>query len=87
MTFFNGAWISIILVNSEQYLETRSFTSMEISVLGPSESQMSDLSRSMSIDLILREDKWAMIFAVMNAIFTIAERSLKNSGLQRGLNP
>ena len=29
----------------------------------------------------------AMIFAVMNAIFTIALRSLKNSGLQRGLNP
>ena len=29
----------------------------------------------------------AMIFAVMNAIFTIASRSLKNSGLQRGLNP
>ena len=29
----------------------------------------------------------AMIFAVTNAIFTIAQRSLKNSGLQRGLNP
>ena len=27
----------------------------------------------------------AMIFAVMSAIFAIAERSLKNSGLQRGL--
>ena len=29
----------------------------------------------------------AMILAVMNAIFEIAERNLKNSGLQRGLNP
>ena len=28
-----------------------------------------------------------MIFAVMKAIFTIAERSLKNSGLQRGFEP
>ena len=29
----------------------------------------------------------AMILAVMNAIFAIAYRSLKNSGPQRGLNP
>ena len=28
-----------------------------------------------------------MILAVMNAIFEFAERRLKNSGLQRGLNP
>ena len=28
-----------------------------------------------------------MILAVMNAIFEFAVRSLKNSGLQRGLNP
>ena len=29
----------------------------------------------------------AMILAVMNAILAIAKRSLKNSGLQRGLKP
>ena len=29
----------------------------------------------------------AMILAVMNAILAIAQRSLKNSGLHRGLNP
>ena len=29
----------------------------------------------------------AMILAVMDAILAIAKRSLKNSGLQRGLNP
>ena len=28
-----------------------------------------------------------MILAVMNAIFAIAYGTLKNSGLQRGLNP
>jgi len=31
--------------------------------------------------------KWAMIIAVMNAIWAIAYRSLKKSGLQRDLNP
>ena len=29
----------------------------------------------------------AMILAVINAILATAKRSLKNSGLQRGLNP
>ena len=33
------------------------------------------------------EIKQAMIIAVMNAIEAIAYRSLKKSGLQRGLNP
>ena len=32
------------------------------------------------------ESSEAMILAVMNAIFAIAQRSLKNSGLQQGLN-
>ena len=35
----------------------------------------------------IRKSSEAMILAVMNAIFAIAQRSLKNSGLQRGLNP
>ena len=37
--------------------------------------------------LVVIESSEAMIFAVMSAIFAIAERSLKNSGLQRGFNP
>ena len=51
-----GGWISRILVNSEKYLETRSFTSWEIPVFQASELKMSGLSCSMSIDLILCEE-------------------------------
>ena len=44
---------------------------MEIPVLGPSESQMSDLSLSMSIDLILREEIHLFIKGQMNQNFDI----------------
>ena len=38
------------------------------------------------ISLRIEISSEAMIFAVMKGIFAIAQRSLKNSGLQRGLN-
>ena len=40
----------------------------------------------MNLSTVVTSSK-AMILAVMDAILAIAQRSLKNSGIQRGLNP